>query len=422
MKVIFFPIENYSREIDARLGIIKSIKEKNKGKYLFIITPKNFLTPILKRLNINCTIFHKSLQEHFLRFIEKYISKGSKVTFIEEEYFDRYSDNNLRFGKNLKLISCAFASTNNDFKSLKRRIGGDKVLFSGNPRVDIIRNIGELYKLEIKNLKDKYGKFLVFNSNFSYVNNPNDHVLENLRNEWFLNNPKEYEKLKLFIKKHRKRYLKLVEYLKNSPDLNHLDNIIYRCHPNESKKKATKEFINTRVKVFSTDNVLLWISSSEYMMHCACTTSIEAFLMNKKSVFFEPFDEEKNSFSFGTSKEFIIDNKIQLNNEFNNLKINKKNPINLQLPIEQRTKSEDLYLPACDKIAEWLERNTPSTNETKFYFKIINSFTIALPRLILTLISEKERSRINARISKSLHIFNLKSIIISDFLGFAIIK
>ena len=91
MKVIFFPIENYSREVDARLGIIRSIKKHKAKNYIFIIIPKNFLTEIIKKSNFLCTIFHKSLQEHFLKIIKKIIEYGSKVTFIEEEYLVKTS-------------------------------------------------------------------------------------------------------------------------------------------------------------------------------------------------------------------------------------------------------------------------------------------------------------------------------------------
>lgn len=421
MKVIFFPIENYSREVDARLGIVRSIKKNKIKNYIFIIIPKNFLTEIIKKSHFLCTIFHKSLQEHFLKVIKKIISYGSKVTFIEEEYFDAYSDADIRFGKEPSIISCAFASTLQDYKSLKSRINKKKVIFSGNPRIDIIKNIKWLYSTEILDLKKKYGNFILLNSNFSYINNPRDHNLENLKNTEFTNNPEGFNELKSYIEDHKKRYKKLVFYLKNSTSFDKFDNIVYRCHPNESKIKAKKEFKDSRVKVISEDNVLIWIKACQCILHCACTTSIEAFLMGKESIFFEPFDSERNNLSFYTSKNLIINDSIFSNNNF--IKENKKfyNLINSQLPKHQLNFQNNSNFPACDTIAKWLDLNTPDSNSFNFYLKFFYSTILSIPRIFLIMISEKEKCRININLRRSINKFNLKTILISNFLGFAII-
>ena len=103
MRVLFFPLENYARELDARsliiskLSRIKSIDTVPSDNMICVLLPKNLLPLILSKISQPVTVLHKSLQLHFREFISSIVSKGGSYFFLEEEYFDRYSDNSVRF-------------------------------------------------------------------------------------------------------------------------------------------------------------------------------------------------------------------------------------------------------------------------------------------------------------------------------------
>ncbi len=422
-KIIFFPIENYNREVDARLAIIKLILKKNScEKYLFLILPKNLLPLILRFSQFRCTIFHKSLQKDFIPFITRKIKKGSKVTFIEEEYFDRYSDNDTRFGDGSNIISSAFASTLKDYNSLSKRLGKEKVKFTGNPRIDILMNIEKIYFKDISKIRKSYGKFALFNSNFSYANPPKGLDLNDLQKLYFANDKKGFNQLSEFISKHKKRFIKVKSFLIESNLLNSYDTIIYRCHPNESRAKAKKEFKGSRVVVLSDDNVLFWIFASSILIHACCSTSIEAYIMKKRSMIFEPFKEEENSLSYKTSSEIIYSNRITPNPNYIDQEARPDHPIYSQLPKLEKGQITPKEFPASTSIASWIIDNSPATSILIFIPQVFIGLLISLPRIILTFLIEKERARINIDLKKSIRNFRLKYIWSSNFLGIGIIK
>lgn len=158
----------------------------------------------------------------------------------------------------------------------------------GNPRTDLLR--GEFRSLlapQANELKKRYGRFILLNSNFGSTNNliPDqtrfpehlDPGRVRLNNRiGFIPEVAEW-KLQMF-----RRMLEVPEFLARSfPDTT----IIVRPHPAENHavwQEAARGMSN--VKVVYEGGVLPWITASACVVHSSCTTAMEAFLLDVPAV------------------------------------------------------------------------------------------------------------------------------------------
>ena len=415
MRVLFFPLENYARELDARsliiskLSRIKSIDTVPSDNMICVLLPKNLLPLILSKISQPVTVLHKSLQLHFREFISSIVSKGGSYFFLEEEYFDRYSDNSVRFGSE-GYATGAFASTHTDFVSLSERLP-NKVFFTGNPRVDVLKDAQRLFEDTISTLNQRYGRFFLFNSNFSFTNPPRDHHLSSLDKEFCFKSEEDKQNLLSFLTSHSSRFELVKRYLILLSENSIYDSVIYRPHPNESITKAQTHFDGTSVTVDNSGNVLPWIVASSCMAHCGCTTAIESYLLQKKSIFLFPFESDRQSLSYQLSSMEYFDNRLTIIP-------NTHNTHDLGLPSSQ--KSNSLH-PSSISIARILLRYSRSLSLLYFLKETVSSVLFNCISIVSLYRSEKESTRRNASIKDSLRRFGLRKHFSIEFLGVSII-
>ena len=117
------------------------------------------------------------------------------------------------------------------------------------------------------------------------------------------------------------RYLKkkLLLFLKKNPSFK----LVIRPHPADEKQEDWKIFERFKnVKVINKFDIIPWIISSKGIIHRGCSTSIDAFLLNKPVFFFNPNRKLKTSeknLSYKISKKINNFSKIEDKN-FNNFK------------------------------------------------------------------------------------------------------
>jgi len=82
-------------------------------------------------------------------------------------------------------------------------------------------------------------------------------------------------------------FLKLVPRLsKEFPNVN----IIVRPHPSEDHKKwKTAARGAAQVHILHEGNVIPWLLAAKVMIHNSCSTGVEAFLLDRQSISFQPF-------------------------------------------------------------------------------------------------------------------------------------
>ncbi|MDR4514150.1 surface carbohydrate biosynthesis protein [Nitrosomonas sp.] len=165
---------------------------------------------------------------------------------------------------------------------------------TGNPRGDMLRKeLRPYFDLAAKDLKQRYGNFILINTNFSDVNPfiPNIGL--------FLPNQDSQQPKRLGqsgagmsmafaegLYKHKLAVLEdfkqLIPALESAfPDLN----IIVRPHPSENQKLYRDIAAQCiRVKVITEGNVIPWLLASEALVHNGCTTGLEAYVLGVPAV------------------------------------------------------------------------------------------------------------------------------------------
>ena len=173
---------------------------------------------------------------------------------------------------------------------------------TGNPRVDLLRpELIEIYKTRADLIKEKYGNYILFVSNFGTNNNFYskesdipivDLLIDERRRQGLINNAEEVQEFKSFNENRQKVFEKIIDLLNNLslrfPDLN----IIVRPHPSENHdnwKYLMKDYPN--VHIVYEGELTPWIISAKAVIHNSCTTGVEAALLNLKSIAYSPVDE-----------------------------------------------------------------------------------------------------------------------------------
>ncbi|MDA3955999.1 surface carbohydrate biosynthesis protein [Oceanispirochaeta sp.] len=275
-----------------------------------------------------------------------------------------------------------------------------RVVESGNPRMDLLRpELRGIYQDQVDDLKEKYGDFVLIVSNFAwnnhyYVNgekeNPSETYLKLLRHQGHIQN-KEDEQYHLENLEYKTRVFdklkKLVLFLgKELPDVP----IIVRPHPSENHKAwrdAMKEFSNIQV-VFEGE-LEPWIMAAQSVIHNSCTSGVQAALVNRKSIAYMPFHNNKFEHEFPND----VSAKAYTHEEV--LDLVKEGPLTQEIPKEINEYISSLTGPfASERIADTiLEAYIAGIkNRQKNYFKkiVFNQSVLLYKRLKRKLIKPKK--------------------------------
>lgn len=214
-----------------------------------------------------------------------------------------------------------------------------KIIESGNPRMDLLRpELRAIYQNQVADLNNKYGNFILIVSNFAWNNhyyvdgeqeNPTETYLNLLRHQghiqtkedeqYHLENlaykDKVFEKLKALI-------LYLAEQMPDVP-------IIVRPHPSENHAawvEAMKEYES--IKVIFEGELEAWIMAAQSVIHNSCTSGILAALVNRQSIAYMPYGNNKFEHDFPND----VSAKAQTPKEA--LELIKKGPLTQEIPEE----------------------------------------------------------------------------------------
>ena len=153
---------------------------------------------------------------------------------------------------------------------------------------------------EAKKIKDRYGQFYLFSSNFGALSIlglqkiiEKNKYLKKYKSSRKTNN--DYFTFRQSILDFNFFKKNLSNFLKQNPKFN----LIIRPHPADQLYRDWKFFEKySNVKVISDNDVVPWIIASNGLIHRGCTTSIDAFLLKKPTYYFLPnrkiFNSEKN--------------------------------------------------------------------------------------------------------------------------------
>lgn len=173
---------------------------------------------------------------------------------------------------------------------------GAPIYETGNARMDLLRpEMRSLFDRQVADLRSRFGKFILINTNFSRLNHyfpGQSRQATKLRDAAPDTDVNQY--LDLGLAAHKSvlfdHFREMVPAVARAcPD----HRIVIRPHPSE-KRETWSEIAagSANVQVVHEGNVVPWILASELLIHNGCTTAIEAYVLGKTAIAFQPKTSE----------------------------------------------------------------------------------------------------------------------------------
>ena len=196
----------------------------------------------------------------------------------------------------------------------------EKVVLVGHPRVDLTRReLRAFYQDEVQALRDKYGQFVLINTNFSFYNHFKGRDFKIILQEKTKAGKvvdAEHREYYWRVSKHKKAlfyaFQNMVEQLhRHFPEVV----ITLRPHPSENHDYWREVLPKAdNIQVVHEGNVLSWILASAVMIHNSCTTGIEGFLLEHPVISYRPVQEADLEFELPnllSEQEFAMDTLLE---------------------------------------------------------------------------------------------------------------
>jgi len=172
----------------------------------------------------------------------------------------------------------------------------NKIRVSGNPRFDVLRpELRGLFDADAQALRQKYGRYILVATNFSRYNHfmGYDFWIEALKKRGTVTT---VEHLAFF--QHWREYLGDL-YRGYAAALPILDaafpdhRIVVRPHPSEDHDAWRREVAGlANITVAFEGSVIPWIAGSDALIHNSCTTGVEAYLLGKPVIAYQPATDD----------------------------------------------------------------------------------------------------------------------------------
>lgn len=171
-----------------------------------------------------------------------------------------------------------------------------KIHVHGNPRFDLLRPaLREVFEDDARALMARLGPYIMVNTNFSAFNRfkGRESVIEVLRARGVLTK-KEQEDFYVRFVDHLGQvfdaFAAMIPRLARAmPD----HTIIVRPHPSEDHDRWREVLAGVgNVKVQADSNIVPWLLGARAVIHNACTTGVEAFLLDRPTIAYVPIVHE----------------------------------------------------------------------------------------------------------------------------------
>lgn len=296
---LYLPIEVKAREYKSKL--LFSCIAAREG-FNIVLGNRKRLQALLSDLPRGIFIEKGLESPGKARAISSYIKKGHKVVAWDEEglFFitgDIYKKNRVNI-KAFEMLEVFFAWGDEQKRFILEKLEAHNldesiVKVTGNPRVDIINTeFKRVFARDSRVLREKYGPFILINSNFTIVNPfiGKEQLKKNLEEWGYLETEEgknKFAEIEANILDIYKHFIEMLPLL--STNFND-HKIIVRPHPaesHESWQEAASKLSNVMV-INDGDNVLPWIMAADALIHNRCTTGIESYLLGKISIAYCP--------------------------------------------------------------------------------------------------------------------------------------
>ena len=299
---LYLPIETKRREFQARIYLASKAVLKN---WSVVICSKQDFYSKYKLLQPGVVMF-KSLQEGNYEIIMMLKKKNFINIALNEEGLliinPKTIFNKVR-QKCLDVIEYFFCWGEIEKNVLidKFKNINSKLILSGNARVDILKKENrKALEREAEEIKKKNGNFILFTTRYGLANFIPRFGLKNWIEGQVLNgnvdkkDKSHFEWLKQHVDFEKKNLDIFFSFLEKFNKVFPEKKLIIRPHPSENHMTYINEVKKyNNIQVINDDkSTNSWILASEFLISCNCTTSVEAYLLNKIAINFLGFSNQ----------------------------------------------------------------------------------------------------------------------------------
>jgi surface carbohydrate biosynthesis protein len=306
-KWIYLPIEVQHREFTSKLLFACVAAERG---YNVVIGERSRMRSLIETLP-NGVFVEKSLGATSTHFDEmkSYRDAGHLVVISDEESPSIYSIPDawvdFRISENVLDQVNFFFSWGKEQENIIRKqlsLGESKFRTTGSHRVDVWQKPAcLLHQHKADKIIKKYGKYILFPSNFAYKLDPRGYHyhFDKARARGGYDTPKRAKYYWDSVINRDEVYDAIRDNLQSVVDAFPEYKLIIRPHPNESVD-LWKAFIGDieNTEVVYEGEVSPWLLGSSAMFHNGCTTALEYRMMGRQPVSFRPVSNEVYDDSF----------------------------------------------------------------------------------------------------------------------------
>ena len=299
-KWLILPIETKVRELDGKVLLAAAAAERG---WSVILGHKDTL--VEDSAGINGIALEKDGHIGNHR-ITRFIEAGKQVCVLDEEglvyhnsqdyYRRRLNPENYQKMDRIFMwggIQCR------DFLE-HIQVPESKLVLTGNPRFDLLRpELRQYFAAEAARLKDKYGSFILVNTNFGESSHymGTDWLINKHRESGFIANAQDEAEEMAFIRYQSKiadSFRVMIPIVSaRYPDCK----IIIRPHPSEDHYRWISWAKNLKnVSVIHEGDVNPWLLAAELSIHNSCMTGIQGFLLDKPVITYMPIQSDQFDF------------------------------------------------------------------------------------------------------------------------------
>lgn len=286
--LLIIPVETKVREFDAKLLLAVVALQRGFDVVLGALWELKFFTELLDR----GIFLDKSIAKTKVKWFSRCRQQGHRVAALDEEglvYFDAKTYRQLRiYSPSLEAADLFFAWGKNQAEVMSPVIDTlmKRIRLVGNSRFDLLRpELRKIYNKNVDGLRKKYGRFILFNTNFSFANSANNDA-SLLRA--FSQCPIETEQPGFFAGWTEAQHKVLQSFQEVLPLVRERfpeHTIIIRPHPSEDLQFWHDAALSLKQTVVIREgNVVPWLLAADVLVHWNCTTAIEALLLGKPAI------------------------------------------------------------------------------------------------------------------------------------------
>ena len=283
-------METFNREFDGKLLFALHAAERG---WQVVIGERKILHQNLPSMD-RSVYFSKGFRSSNRKMFQTIAGLGHSIVALDEESLVPASDEMMQMKMDhsvLQNLQMAFVWGPDNVRMYRQveELKDKPVVPTGNPRIDMMRPEVRGYLDEaIASITERYGRFVLFNSNFSAAN----HFIANKTRfkvaDWVAQ--EKAQSLKDGFLAHKTElfnaFLAMIPKLAQAVKPNML---VIRPHPSENKQAwldAAKGLGN--VHVIHEGSVVPWLAAADVMVHNGCTSAVEASVIGTPALAYRP--------------------------------------------------------------------------------------------------------------------------------------